>query len=188
MLLNNQTNHNYTAHPRCDAQKLLKVILFAFMENGICSLRKIEKLCHNANRYTWVWKKSCIRNRQKVFDKISALIDSMNLKVLGYLGVKFEKCEDHEMEKYMKFTMYKKETTDKKYHTDPYRAVNFARDEAGNLICPNGCKFHFKRKQHVRYNKYGRTEEIYECESCEGCSHKQKCCPRARKNRTIRLN
>ena len=25
-------------------------------------------------------------------------------------------CEEHGMEKYMKFTMYKKETTDKKYH------------------------------------------------------------------------
>ena len=127
--------------PRCDAQKLLKVILFAFMENGICSLREIEKLCRNdirylylldgmktpsfatfgnlirkeltdsveqifadinsyiftkdhvdlqhtyidgtkieanANRYTWVWKKSCVKNRQKVFDKISLLIDAMN--------------------------------------------------------------------------------------------------------------
>ena len=130
-----------TGRPRCDAQKLLKVILFAFMENGICSLREIEKLCRNdirymylldgmktpsfatfgnlirneltdsidqifedinsyifakdhvdlqhtyidgtkieanANRYTWVWKKSCVKNRQKVFDKISLLIDAMN--------------------------------------------------------------------------------------------------------------
>ena len=33
-----------TGRPRCDAQKLIKVILFAFMENGICSLREIEKL------------------------------------------------------------------------------------------------------------------------------------------------
>ena len=139
-----------TGHPRCDAQKLLKVILFAFMENGICSLREIEKLCRNdirymylldgmktpsfatfgnlirneltdsieqifedinsyifakdhvdlqhtyidgtkieanANRYTWVWKKSCVKNRQKVFDKISLLIDAMNQEVLGYLGI-----------------------------------------------------------------------------------------------------
>ena len=34
----------------------------------------------------------------------------------------------------MKFTMYKKETTDKKYHENPYRAVNFAKDADGN--CP----------------------------------------------------
>ena len=50
------------------------------------------------------------------------------------------------MEKYMKFTMFKKETTDKKYHENPYRAVNFKRDGSGNLICPNGRKFHFKSR------------------------------------------
>ncbi len=64
------------------------------------------------------------------------------------------------MEKYMKFTMYKKETTDKKYHKNPYRAISFAKDADGNLLCPNGRKFLFKRTQHVKYNKYGRTEEF----------------------------
>ena len=44
---------------------------------------------------------------------------------------------------------------------ETYRAVNYIRDENGNPICPNGRKFLFKRKQHVRYKKYGRTEEIY---------------------------
>ena len=29
----------------------------------------------------------------------------------------------------MIFTMYKKETADKKHHTNPYRAVNYIRDE-----------------------------------------------------------
>lgn len=343
-----------TGRPRCDAQKLLKVILFAFMEHGISSLRELEKLCRNdirflylldgmktpsfatfgnfirnelsssveqifkdintyifeteqvdlqhtyidgtkleanANRYTWVWKKSCIKNRGKVFEKISALIDAMNTEVLGYLGVKFEKrddyaieyveellekyshatkldtgsfvtgrghrktlhqrqyqemkgyllrlktyakhieicgesrnsyaktdhdatfmrlkrdymgndqllpaynvqtaicdeyiavidvkpyasdqdcfvplmekfkkayghypkypvadagygsynnylyCEEHGIEKYMKFTMFEKETKSEKYHTNPYRAVNFKRDAEGNPVCPNG--------------------------------------------------
>lgn len=393
-----------TGRPRCDEQKLLKVILFAFMENGICSLREIEKLCRNdirymylldgmkapsfatfgniirnelthsieqifsdintyvfdmdnvdlnhtyidgtkleanANRYTWVWKKSCSRNREKVYIKISSLIDTMNQEVLGYLGLKIEKreeyaidyvfevlnkykratqldettfvsgcghrksiqqkqyqellgyyerlktyarhieicgeernsysktdqdatfmrikrdymgndqllpaynlqiavcdeyiavvdakpyasdmecfvplmekfkdiygcypkypvadagygsfnnylyCEEHGMEKYMKFTMFKKETSDKKYHENPYRAVNFKRNEHGELICPNGKSFHFKSKKHVYKNKYGRTEEIYECESCEGCPYKSECCPKTSRNRTIRMN
>ena len=35
----------------------------------------------------------------------------------------------------MIFTMYKKETADKKHHTNPYRAVNYIRDENGNPIC-----------------------------------------------------
>ena len=147
-----------TGRPRCDEQKLLKVILFAFMEQGIRSLREIEKLCRNdiryiyllddmkapsfatlgnlirneltdsidqifidinsyifekdhvdlehtyidgtkieanANRYTWVWKKSCLRNRDKVFEKISALIDSMNTNVLNYMGIKLEKRNEY---------------------------------------------------------------------------------------------
>lgn len=393
-----------TGRPRCDAQKLLKVILFAFMERGFCSLRDIEKSCKNdirylylldgmkapsfatfgnlirnelsesieqifqdintyifkkdhvdlehvyidgtkieanANRYTWVWKNSCTKNRRKVFDKISGLIDAMNQTVLGYLGIKLEKreeyaieyvsellelykkgtaldesafvsgqghrksiqqkqyqelqgylerlktyarhieicgdernsysktdhdatfmrikrdymgndqllpaynfqaaicdeyiavmdirsyasdmecfvplmekfyktyghypkypvadagygsynnylyCEEHGMQKYMKFTMFKKETKDKRYHENPYRAVNFKRDEGGNLMCPNGKRFHFKYKQHVKRNQYGRTEEVYECESCEECPHKSECCPKTFGNRTIRIN
>lgn len=362
-----------TGRPRCDEQKLLKVILFAFMEHGISSLREIEKLCRtdirymyllddmkapsfatfgnlirneltasieqifvdintyifqkdhvdlehtyidgtkieaNANRYTWVWKKSCFRNRDKVFEKISQLIDAMNEAVLGVLGVKLEKreeyaieyieemlssyasatdldfskfvsgighrkgihqkqyqemqgyldrlkkyandqllpaynmqaaicdeyiavidakpyasdmecfvplmekfkethghypkypvadagygsynnylyCEEHGMEKFMKFTMFEKETKDAKYHNNPYRVDNFRKDAAGNLICPNNKKFIFKYNKHVYKNKYGRTEEIYECEDCSGCPYRSECCKRSSGNRTVRLN
>ena len=393
-----------TGRPRCDAQKLLKVILFSFMEYGICSLRDIGKLCRNdirfmylldgmkapsfatfgnfirkeltasieqifkdinayifateqvdlqhtyidgtkleanANRYSWVWKKSCIKNRRKLFEKLTALIDAMNTEVLGYLGVKFEKreeyaieyveellekysivtnldtsrfvsgrghrktlhqkqyqemegylerlktyarhieicgesrnsyaktdhdatymrlkrdymgndqllpaynvqaaicdeyiavvdvkpyasdqdcfvplmekfkelyghypkypvadagygscnnylyCEEHGMEKYMKFTMFEKETKNEKYRSNPYRAVNFKRDEKGNMICPNGRKFIFKCSRAVKGNHYGRSEELYECESCEGCPYKAECCKSAKGNRTVRIN
>ena len=52
-------------------------------------------------------------------------------------------CQEHGMEKFMKFTMYKKETTDEKYRNDPFRATNFKTDQDGNLICPNGKKFNF---------------------------------------------
>ena len=41
----------------------------------------------------------------------------------------YNNCEEHGMGKHMKFTMFKKETSDKKYHENPYRAVNFKRDE-----------------------------------------------------------
>ena len=40
--------------PRYDAEKLMKVILFAFMENGYSSLRNIEKLCKTDIRYIWL--------------------------------------------------------------------------------------------------------------------------------------
>ena len=393
-----------TGRPKCDAVKLLKVILFAFMEHGISSLRDIEKLCRtdirymylldemkapsfatfgnfirneltatieqifsdintyifeqnhvdlehvyidgtkieaNANKYTWVWKKSCIKNRDKVFEKVTDLINTMNTSVLHLMGVKFEiredyaieyleyllneyekavglnktefvygkgrrksifqrqyeemenyfirlkqyarhieicgetrnsysktdhdatfmrvkkdymgndqllpaynmqiavcdeyiavidakpyasdmdcfvplmekfyntyghypkypvadagygsynnylYCEEHNIEKYMKFTMFDKETKDDKYHNNPYRVDNFKRDEKGNLICPNGRRFIYKYDKHVKGNKYGRTEEIYECEDCTGCLHKEICCKSAKNNRTARLN
>lgn len=392
-----------TGRPRCDAIKLLKVILFAFMENGISSLRDIEKLCKtdirymylldgmkapsfatfgnfirneltdsiesiftavnayifekehvdlehayidgtkleaNANKYTWVWKKSCIRNRDKVFAKVSELIDIINSDLI-YQEVRIEKreeyaveyldevisvyqkttgihpelfmsgrghrktgeqknyeclcnfrdrlkaysrhiqicgesrnsysktdhdatfmrvksdymgndqllpaynmqvavcdeyiaavdvkhyasdmdcfiplmekfkslyghypkypvadagygsynnylyCEEHGIEKFMKFTMFEKETKDEKYRTNPYRITNFKRDENGDLICPNGKRFIYKYDRHVRGNKYGRTEEIYECEDCGGCPYREDCCKRESGNRTAHLN
>ena len=86
----------------------------------------------------------------------------------------------------MKFTMFEKETKDEKYRNNKYREVNFQRDENGNIICPNGKKFNFKYEQHVKGNKYGRTEEVYECESCEDCRCKSECSPK--NNRTIRMN
>ena len=40
-------------------------------------------------------------------------------------------CQEHGMEKFMKFLIYKKETTDEKYHDDPFRAINFETDSEG---------------------------------------------------------
>lgn len=48
-----------TGRPRCDEQKLLKVILFAFMECGICSLREIEKFCKSQNLWALSKVSSC---------------------------------------------------------------------------------------------------------------------------------
>lgn len=393
-----------TGRPRYDRTKLLKIILFSFMENGYLSLRNIEKSCKtdirymwlldempaptfatignfirenltnsiedifisinkyifekenvdlehtyidgtkieaNANKYTWVWKKSCINNRDKTFKKVTELIDKINNEDLFFLGVKFESrteyaieyieevlykykelldideskfvygkgsrktshqrkyeklkeyveklkeyskhieicgekrgsysktdnsatfmriktdymgndqllpaynvqvavcdeyiatvdikqyasdmdcfiplmekfkaqyekypkypvadagygsynnylyCEQHNIEKFMKFTMFEKEIKDKKYRENPYRAINFKKDETGTMICPNGRRFKFQRAKHIDGNQYGRTEEIYECENCEGCEFKKECCPKAKNNRTIRIN
>ena len=96
-------------------------------------------------------------------------------------------CQEHGMEKFMKFPMYKKETTDEKYRNDPFRAVNFKTDEAGNLICPNGKQFRLSFRRTVKGNLYGRQEEIYECEDCSGCPYAEQC-KKADGNRTIRLN
>ncbi|MGM9978224.1 MAG: IS1182 family transposase [Clostridium sp.] len=96
-------------------------------------------------------------------------------------------CEQKGMEKYMKFPMFKKETTDKKYSEDPFRAVNFKIDDEGTIRCPNGKAFHFAYRRAVRGNQYGRQEEIYVCEDCSGCPYAEKC-KKTNKNRTIRMN
>lgn len=96
-------------------------------------------------------------------------------------------CEQNGMEKYMKFTMFKKETTDKKYHEDPFRAVNFKIGKDGIMRCPNGKAFHFQYRKHVYGNQYGRQEEVYQCEDCSGCPYAERC-KKAEKNRTVRIN
>ena len=394
---------NKMGRPRFDPIKLLKIILFAFMENGYASLRNIEKLCKtdvrfiwllddspvpsfmtisnfmnnflvdsiedifndinsvifekehvdlnhvyidgtkleaNANKYSWVWKKACITSRNRVFKYLTQLINEINdtdlifhnvkmgvrqeysveyaeyilseytklmnvdtkafvhgsgkrktavqkryekleeytkrlkkyanqIKICGenrnsysktdqsatfmrnkrdymgndqllpsyniqtgicdeYIAVldvqqftsdmdcfiplmeKFNKtygfypkypvadagygsynnylyCEQKGMKKYMKFTMFKKETTDKKYHENQFRAVNFQRNETGELICPNGKRFKYLYSRPVRGNKFGRTEELYQCEDCTECTFRAKC-HKSEKNRVVRLN
>ena len=62
-------------------------------------------------------------------------------------------CEQHGMEKYMKFPMFKKETEDKKYRENPFRAVNFKVDEEGIMRCPNGKAFRFLYRKAVKGNQ-----------------------------------
>ena len=150
-----------TGRPRCSYTKLLKIVLFSFMENGYLSLRKIEKACKtdirymwilddmkapsfatignfirenltdaienifieinkiifekenvdlehtyidgtkieaNANKYSWVWKKSCIKNRDKTFKKVSEIIDIINEEDLKLMNIKIEKREEYTIE------------------------------------------------------------------------------------------
>ena len=48
------TKDSRLGRPRYDEETLLKVILFAFMEDGYESLRKIEKLCKTDIRFMWL--------------------------------------------------------------------------------------------------------------------------------------
>ena len=397
------TKESELGRPRYDAEKLMKVTLFSFMENGYSSLRNIEKLCKteiryiwlldgekaptyatvcnflnkyvgkniekmfndvneyifmkekvdtnhvyidgtkieaNANKYSWVWKKACLNSREKLYSKITKLLEEINETVLQFLNIRFEireeyaieymeqiciqymqitqidtgkiprgrghhktleqrqyqilteytkrlktyanhikicgenrnsysktdtsatfmrikrdymgndqllpaynmqigicdeyiavidaqqyasdmdcfvplmekfrhtygkypeypvadagygsynnylYCEEHGMKKYMKYSMFKKECTDPAYRENPYRSVNFKRDENGNPVCPNGKSFRFLFNKKIYGNRYGRTEEIYECENCDGCPlHDQ--CHKSKSNRRIAMN
>lgn len=96
-------------------------------------------------------------------------------------------CEEHRMQKFMKFPTYEKEAKDAAYRENPFRAVNFAIDEDGDMVCPNGKKFHFCGKRTVKGNQYGREEEFYRCDDCTGCPYREKCC-KGEGNRTVRIN
>ena len=96
-------------------------------------------------------------------------------------------CEEHGMEKYMKFTMFKQESENGKYHNDPYRAVKFPIDDEGHPVCPGGKRFNYLRTSPVKGNQYGRTEEFYQCEDCSDCPHKAQC-HKSKENRIVRIN
>ena len=46
------------------------------------------KIPANAYKYGWVWKKSCLKNRNKTFEKITILLTEMNREI-ETLGIKF---------------------------------------------------------------------------------------------------
>ncbi len=55
------------------------------------------KIKANANKYSWVWKKSCEKNRLKVFAKITELLSEMNEKISAFC-VKFGIREEYAIE------------------------------------------------------------------------------------------
>jgi len=97
-------------------------------------------------------------------------------------------CEEHGMEKYMKFTMHEKTVKNAGYREDPFRAVNFKQNEKGNLICPNGKEFTHYVDKHIKGNRYGRSEELLICEDCTDCPHRGRCYKGKKDRRIIRVN
>ena len=55
------------------------------------------KIEANANKYSWVWKKSCEKNRLKVFARITELLGEMNEKISSFC-VKFGIREEYAIE------------------------------------------------------------------------------------------
>ena len=59
--------------------------------------------------------------------------------------------------------------------------------EDGIMRCPNGKNFYLQYRKNVKGNKYGRQEEVYQCEDCSGCPYAEQC-KKTDKNRTVRIN
>ena len=56
------------------------------------------KIEANANKYSWVWKKSCITSVFKEFEKITKTFQEANETVLQYLGLKLGVREEYAVE------------------------------------------------------------------------------------------
>ena len=56
------------------------------------------KIEANANKYTWVWKNSCITNRDKVFAKVTQLLEKINSEELSFLNIRFETRSEYAIE------------------------------------------------------------------------------------------
>ena len=156
-----EKDYKATGRPRYEREKLLKVLLFAFMVRGYPSLRETEKLCKvdirfiwllddmeapcyatlcnfinqelacsleeivqeinnyifgkenvdldhvyidgtkieaNANKYSWVWKNSCLTSISREFEKITKAFQEANETVLQYLGLKLGVREEYTVE------------------------------------------------------------------------------------------
>ncbi len=56
------------------------------------------KLKANVNNYSWVWKKSCITNRNRVFEKLNYLLSELNDRMALLVKTKFEAHQEYEIE------------------------------------------------------------------------------------------
>ena len=265
-----------SGRPRYDQKTLLKIILFAFMENGYASVREIKKYCKtdirymwllqdnpppshvtidnfmnktmlenidkifadvneyifqkeqvdlnhvyidgtkisaNAGKYSWVWKKSCEKNRIKLFAKITELLENMNAGT-ALLGVKFDIREEYAIEylegilkKYTELVGFDhgKAVHGKGNHkTSEQRLVEKFSEYIERLkkyaerikICGNDRNSYSKTDHDATFMRMKRdhmgNDQLLpgyniQCEDCSGCPHKEKCC-KCKGNRIVRLN
>ncbi|NRT74807.1 transposase [Clostridium beijerinckii] len=73
-------------------------------ENAFIDGTKIEA---NANRYTFVWKKTILKNEEKMFDKILVLLENINLGELKKFTVQKETLID-DIDKILQWLEYEK--------------------------------------------------------------------------------
>lgn len=96
-------------------------------------------------------------------------------------------CKKNGIELFMKFSAWKRETHDIKFHDNIFRAINFRKNEDGELICPNNKRFIKLKEIIIPKSIDKRTTEKYICEDCTGCHMKQDCF-QGQGNRIINLN
>ncbi len=78
----------------------------------------------------------------------------------------------------------------RKYRKDVYRVENMPYDpETDSFTCPNGKKLNHMYDRHPKSdNGFRSTKQIYVCESCAGCPHREKCFKGKYENRAISVS
>ena len=81
-----------TGRPTYDREKLLKVVLFAFMEEGYESLRKMAKLCRTDIRFMWLLEEEAAPSHMTIDNfinqQLKVCIEEIFLEINQYI---FEK-------------------------------------------------------------------------------------------------
>ena len=171
------------------------------------------KISANAGKYSWVWKKSCEKNRIKLFAKITELLENMNDGAV-LLGVKFDIREEYAIEylegilkKYIELVGFDpgKAVHGKGNHkTSEQRLVEKFSEYIERLkkyaerikICGNDRNSYSKTDHDATFMRMKRdhmgNDQLLpgyniRCEDCSGCPHKEKCC-KCKGNRIVRLN
>ena len=103
MTISNFINHELKA----SIEEIFRDINAYIFEKESVDLRHIyidgTKITANANRYTWVWKKSCETSRKKVFVKVSEVLEAMNHSGIELQGVTFGQREEYAIAASYKF-------------------------------------------------------------------------------------
>jgi transposase len=84
-----------TGCPRYSREKLLKIVLFAFMEFGYCSVRFIQKLCETDIRFLWLLDEAEAPSHTKINDfikyelafSLEEIFDDINSYIFSQLNV-----------------------------------------------------------------------------------------------------
>lgn len=132
---------------------------------------------------------NCLIPHIEKFKKLTGIVPENIIADAGYGSEEnYNYLDNNEIKAYVKYNMFHKEDT-KKYKNDIYKSSNFKYDEINNeFICPNERRLRLKNSLIKKTeNNYETKINYFECESCEGCSHKDKC-TKAEANRIIQVN
>lgn len=110
---------------------------YLFAEEGVDLSRLYidgTKIEANANKYTWVWNKSYLKSRDKVYRQLTDLIGEINTGILSFFNVRIEPRKEYAIE----------------YLDEVIRRLSSATGVNGEYICGRG---HRKTVEHRQYDK-----------------------------------